>query len=583
MFGKLKCLAAASLLLICAIISFSQQNPTTAREFYERAEQLLEQNKLEDALSAFRKSAELAPEKPQIRNGIGLTLSLLGRIDESIAVFREVIAAVPNNLDARLEICRVLVIANQPSEAIEHCTLATRIDDSEPEAFAGLIFALKAAKRDREALSIAAQSLRRFKDNFKILTLWAELNFNNGNYTEALQNFLKLAEMDPTDASFQVRLAQLYLRLEQDNDAVAAAKRAIEIKPDLPLAHYFLGKTYFELGMNEEAEESFLKAALADPKSADAQYFLGASQKRLGKIDNAISSMRRSVELDPANVDFLIELGEMLSLESFYEEAIVPLRKAHELDPRNFSVKVTLGVALLEAARYEEALPLLQEANRIKPGEPTVSMFLNVARSRMQGVYQISELKKFAEENPRDVNVRLHLIQKLGFSRRMGEAEIYVEQFLALKPKEPKPYLSIAVVYATAGDHEKAFEIYKKSLEIKPDPGAYFGIATYFARKGQVESAIEAYKKVFELQPDSPNLLLFYANFLRDNGKRREALELYKRTLETLPTNSPALFNAGMLSARLGDLASGKHYLEILRSVDPESAKMLERCLRFRF
>ena len=51
------------------------------------------------------------------------------------------------------------------------------------------------------------------------------------------------------------------------------------------------------------------------------------------------------------------------------------------------------------------------EAERLKPGEQVVTMFLSVARSRQQGMAQIEEMKRFAEENPKDLNVRVHLMQ----------------------------------------------------------------------------------------------------------------------------------------------------------------------------
>ncbi len=71
-----------------------------------------------------------------------------------------------------------------------------------------------------------------------------------------------------------------------------------------------------------------------------------------------------------------------------------------------------------------------------------------------------------------------------------------------------------------------------------------------------------------------------YADFLRDNGKRREALTMYKRSLEMLPNNAPTLFNAGILSAKLGDLTTARQYLETLKAADPPMAKILARFLK---
>jgi Tfp pilus assembly protein PilF len=220
------------------------------------------------------------------------------------------------------------------------------------------------------------------------------------------------------------------------------------------------------------------------------------------------------------------------------------------------------------------------EADRMKPGNEIINMFLNVVRSRQQGVAQIEEMKRFAAENPNDLNVRMSLVQILSFARRMNEAQPYIEEILRAKPKDFRFYQALGTVYSTAGNYEKAAEVYRESLKINAnDPAAHLGMATIYAKNGQVEEAIKAYDKVFEIKPDSPNIMKLYADFLRDNGKRCEALAMYKRSLTMLPNNSPALFNAGVLSAKLGDVDSAKQYLETLRTVDAKTAKILQRFL----
>jgi Tfp pilus assembly protein PilF len=72
-----------------------------------------------------------------------------------------------------------------------------------------------------------------------------------------------------------------------------------------------------------------------------------------------------------------------------------------------------------------------------------------------------------------------------------------------------------------------------------------------------------------------------YADFLRDSGKKREALDAYKRSLAILPNNPPVIFNIAILSIKLGDKPTALQYLEILKSIDALEAKKLARCLRF--
>lgn len=73
-----------------------------------------------------------------------------------------------------------------------------------------------------------------------------------------------------------------------------------------------------------------------------------------------------------------------------------------------------------------------------------------------------------------------------------------------------------------------------------------------------------------------------YGNLLRDNGKRREALDMYKRSLALQPSNAVVIFNAGVMSMKPGRREEAFIYLESLRSADPKLAAILERCLKLR-
>ena len=163
----------------------------------------------------------------------------------------------------------------------------------------------------------------------------------------------------------------------------------------------------------------------------------------------------------------------------------------------------------------------------------------------------------------------------------MNEAEPYIQEILQANPKDVRFYTTIGALYATAGNNQKAAAVYEKALVIDPSsPGIYLGLAGIYAKLGKLEEAGAAYAKVIELKPDAAQVMKLYADFLRDNGRRREALEMYKRSLGFNPNDAPSLFNAGVLSAKLGDKAAALQYLEQLKIVDAPLAKVLNRCLR---
>lgn len=564
------------------IVQISGQTPS-AKSLFDKGIAFLQEKKFTEALDSFRKSVKLDSKQPTSHANIGTSLMALKRYEEAIPSFREAVRLAPENGTFHTALCFALSVTKKHTEAISQCEEGVRLNGNMPESYLALIAALKSAKLSAESAQKAEEAFQKFPDNESLLNSLAESFVETGNFLRAVEIYEKLAILKPAEAFYQVKLAENYLRLERDPEALAAAEKALNTDPKHYLAYFFIGKIYFELGQHEEAGSSFQKAAELNPKFVDAKYFLGLSEIRRGRYIKAIEHLRLATDSSPENFDYAYELSSALLKATLYEESAAAMRKAIALKPNDFVALAGLGSALAESGQYEEAIKYLTMADRIKPGDQIVNMMLNVARARQQASPQISAMIIFAKENPQDLNVRLHLIQHLTFGRRLAEAEPYFAEILKMNPPDVRVYDLIGMLRSTTGNYEKAAEAYRKSIELGQSPAAYLGLSEVYAKNGQVTEAIAAYEMVFKLKPDSPNIMKLYADYLRDNGKRREALEVYKRSLAMIPNNAPVIFNVGILSAKLGDLDSAKQYLEMLRSIDPRLAKLLSRCIKMRW
>src|SRR5687767_15308551 len=66
----------------------------------ERAQELFEQRKWQEALEELRAATDINPYNSGWYFNIGLTLDEMGRIDEAIEAYREVLSIDPNDLQA---------------------------------------------------------------------------------------------------------------------------------------------------------------------------------------------------------------------------------------------------------------------------------------------------------------------------------------------------------------------------------------------------------------------------------------------------------------------------------------------------
>jgi tetratricopeptide (TPR) repeat protein len=577
-FFKLVLLAV---FLSASFTKISAQTPT-AKDFFEQGVNFLKQQKPAEALDAFQRSARLEPNHAATHGNIGTILVLLNRVGESIAPFREAVRLAPNESLFRVGLCRSLSLMKNHAEAVAQCEEAVKSGDNLPETHVALIAALRATKQNAEAARRAEIAVQKFAGNEILLVAAAETFAADGNFPRTLEIYETLARLKPNSAAYQVGLAEYYLRLERDAEAIAAARKAIELEPRHPLAHFFLGRVYFELGQHEEAAVSFQKSIEFDQKFADAFYFLGLAQARRSKFDQAITALREAARLAPDNFYYNNELGKILNDDKKFEEAIEYFRRAERINSNDFENKTGLGLALMSSAKFSEALEFFAQADRLKPGHPVVQMFLNVARARQQSAGQIEALKQYVVENPKNIEARKHLTEMLVYLRRTKEALAAIEELIPLLPPTNKNLTHIGVLYDDLGMNEKAVEFHRKAIAAEPHYVIYMSLAGNLKDLGRKAEVYEAYKKAIELKSDSASLFKVYADFLRDEGKRQEAIEMYKRAVALEPTNSPALFNLGILHAKIGNLDAARQYYETLRAVDPAQARILNRFLRLR-
>jgi tetratricopeptide (TPR) repeat protein len=422
-------------------------------------------------------------------------------------------------------------------------------------------------------------AINQFPENEPLLNLAAWYYKDIGNLTYAAELYERLLRINATSALYHARLAVVYVLMERDADALSNARKALELEPNNPYAYYAMGRLFFELGQNEEAADAFQKVPETSPELADAQYYLAVSETRRGHQTRAIEILSKLVQRYPDTFEYQKELGRRLAENGRNMDAIEPLKKAVALKPNNLEALAGLGLAYSEAGKYADGIPILEQAEKLYPGNQVVTMLLGVSRARQRAIPQIPQMKEDAEKDPSNLELRLNLIEILTYADRMAEAEPYIRDLLNTNPKDAQAYRRLTIIYSTVGELDKALEACRKALEIEENPASYLGLASIYTRFGKPDEASKAYAKVIALKPDTPNVMKMYADLLRDNGKRREALDMYKRSLAILPFNGPALYNAGLLSAKLGDGDAAQKYLETLKTVDPVLAKTLRRCL----
>jgi tetratricopeptide (TPR) repeat protein len=138
--------------------------------------------------------------------------------------------------------------------------------------------------------------------------------------------------------------------------ATAAAGRAIELAPDLAVAHSTLGFILFQGRLDARAaREPFERSAALGAGESTVMARYAQFCARTGRDAEATAAMRRAVALDPLNPLIHRAEGSINYAARRYEATIVPLRKALEMNPRMSRAHAEIGDALLNLGRIDEA------------------------------------------------------------------------------------------------------------------------------------------------------------------------------------------------------------------------------------
>ena len=119
-------------------------------------------------------------------------------------------------------------------------------------------------------------------------------------------------EKDPNLNLIMARLGDAYDGVGRTDDAVAAYKQAIELKPSF--AYYNnMGGILGRSGKLDEATAAYQKAAEMDPaQAAQAWRNFGITMYNVQKFKEAVEPLKKSTELDPKNPQSWYLLGTVL-------------------------------------------------------------------------------------------------------------------------------------------------------------------------------------------------------------------------------------------------------------------------------
>lgn len=231
-----------------------------------------------------------------------------------------------------------------------------------------------------------------------------------------------------------VQSAEQAVREGDLDQALVEFQKAIEVNPTLTSAHMGMADIYRMRGDYGRAEEKYARSAQLEPRNFDAQYYHGLMLHLLDRLTDAVQAYLKALSLRPNDFKANLNLATAYYQLDENEQALPYAKKAVELNPEDGAARFNLGAIYAAMDRHTDAVREYQQAAELM--ELNSSLLLNLAES-------LGRLERYDEM----VNALTQSIktdptaaawERLGFAKfRMGkfdEAKAAFESSLKLDP-----------------------------------------------------------------------------------------------------------------------------------------------------
>jgi tetratricopeptide (TPR) repeat protein len=188
-------------------------------------------------------------------------------------------------------------------------------------------------------------------------------SYSKKDYKEAAKAFQRAIDLAPqSDYSADAcnYLSMSYLQLKDEDKAIEAYEKWIQLNPEDDAPRVKLGKLYYDQERYAEALGEFSEAVRIDPVSAENYYSLGQGYLSLERFTEAEAQFRKVQRLEPHESAGYYGLGLAYSKEGRHEAAIEMFDKAIKFDREFYDAYAEKGYTYADMGEIDEAEKILE-------------------------------------------------------------------------------------------------------------------------------------------------------------------------------------------------------------------------------
>ncbi|MFB3787535.1 MAG: tetratricopeptide repeat protein [bacterium] len=270
-----------------------------------------------------------------------------------------------------------------------------------------------------KAIEMARAAAEQGTREREIYRLLGDAYTKQKNWDQAIQEFERLSGLEPDSLDTWGKLAILYERTRQTDQAIATYQTMARLDSrQVFYYHYKIASLLAQAHRYEEALQEYQQVAQSLPDQFEIAIRIGQLQEVLGKSEEAAETYQKALTLARRTEDEIPirkQLGLLYQSRKSYPEAIRQYQRILELDPNDRTSRKILAFLLFS---QEDQKPALEEADTLLKDDPGDFQVQLVRREILKNMDRAADaydgfLKGFdaAAEQGREEEIQYFLVE----------------------------------------------------------------------------------------------------------------------------------------------------------------------------
>uniref|UniRef100_A0A7V3VU78 Tetratricopeptide repeat protein n=1 Tax=candidate division WOR-3 bacterium TaxID=2052148 RepID=A0A7V3VU78_UNCW3 len=346
----------------------------------------------------------------------GLVYAEIGRDEEALTLFKNIINVQPNYAGAYYNLGFLLMKIGQFEEGLSNIRRGMEIEPN--------------YEKDKFRIALAREL---YEFGLYYTPPKVEEKFEK-EIKEEVEEFFPTLEV-PTPQDY-IQEAESYLKKNDFEKALSMIDEALKLVPEMSEAVILKSKILFQAGNIDDALNQLESFTKRHPDNIESILSFAGMLKSLGRLKQAKEQYENLLKIQSDNIEWLKELASINLALNEINDALAIYNRLYELNPGDLSVNLGLLNIYLKKKDLERSKPYLDFLEKEMP--ETYDFFVSA------GLY-------YLEENDR------------------SKARGFFERAVELEPSSPVPYYNLGIISVQEGKFDEACNYWKKAMLLSPD------------------------------------------------------------------------------------------------------------------